>query len=157
MREDAVGPRGGLQLLHRVVTLAGAELRGPRLDEQHVVLVTHRDHADELFLREVGEPQIGLEGTAVVGHVDVEITDLAAAVVTFLLVGHVVVDARELLVVVEVDADLEREVVLLVLRDVDAGPADLEELLNVLVELLLRHALPLEAVFSAMADRSVRG
>ena len=131
--------------MHRVVTLAGAQLVGPRLDEQHVVLVTHREHADELLLREVGEAEIGLERTAVVRHVDLEITDLAAAVVTFLLVRHVVVDTRELLVVVEVDADLEREVVLGVLGVVDAGLADLEELLQVLVEFLLGHALPLGA------------
>ena len=72
-------------------------------------------------------------------------TDLAADVAAFLLVGHVVVDTRELLVVLQVDAELDREVVLGVLLVVDAGLADLEELLQVLVELLIGHALPLGA------------
>ena len=97
----------------------------------------------------------GLERTAVVGHVDVGITHLAAAVAPDLLVGHVVIDARELLVVLQIDAELDREVVLLVRLVVDPGLADLEELLQVLVELGLGHALPLAVPFGCarVADR----
>ena len=156
VREDAVGPRRRLQLLHRVFALADAELVGPRLDEQHVVLVAHRHHAHELLGREVGEPEIRLERTAVVRHVDVGITHLAAPVAADLLVGHVVIDARELLVVLQIDAELDREVVLLVRLVVDPGLTDLEELLQVLVELGLGHALPLAVPFGREGSRSAR-
>ena len=86
-----------------------------------------------------------LERPAVVREVDVRIDPISPRRSRpDLLVGHVVVDARELLVVLEVDAELEREVVPRVLLVVDARLADLEELLQVLVELLLGHdVLPL--------------
>ena len=134
------------------------DLRRPRLDEQHVVLVAHRQHPDELLLGEVGEPEIGLERTAVVREVDARIAHLAAEVAADLLVGHVVVDPRELLVVLEVDAELDREVVPRVLLVVDARLADREELLQVLVELRIGHGahlvLGLEPIgYGRLADR----
>ena len=89
---------------------------------------------------EVGEPEIGFERTAVVGEIDARVDlDLAAYVVAQLLVGHVVIESRELLEVRQVDADVERELVDLVLLVVHARLAYLEELLQVLVEFLIRH------------------
>ena len=101
----------------------------------------------ERVVGEVGEPQIGPERTAVVGQLEALVdVDVGPVVVALLLVGHAVVDPRELLVVGQVDAQRQRELVVLVRLEIDAGLAHGQELLQVLVELRIGHVRHLVVV-----------
>ncbi len=100
--------------------------------------MAHREHVEQRVAREVDEAEVCPERPAVVGQLEIRVDEFAAVVATFLLVGHRVVEPREPLEVREIDVDLERLDVL-VLRVVDAGLADLQEVFEVVVELRFGH------------------
>ena len=111
--DDLVVPRRPLDLGHRVRAVAPGDLVSPAVDDElQVRLAERQEFGCQSILREVGETQVGLVGAAVIGELGAGVAvQLLADVQVGLRVRDVVVDARELLIVVEIHTQHEHEVV----------------------------------------------
>ncbi len=138
-------PRFGLDLSHEIVPVSIGDLPGPRLHAHPVVLVAHLDHVDEGLVGEVREPQVGPKRPAVVRELRAGVDpDLRSRVGAARLVHPGGIDHRKLLEIVEVDGDVQRSC-LLVLLVVGADLAHLHHLLDPLIGLGHRTAPSLDS------------